>query len=123
MTRPINPRDISDNELVNRIESKIVEKIQEQPKLQKRVNSLAGLAAGILWVANAGLYLAGITNPAFLIVFGVLISLAEIVTHATTKGPVTKSGEEKVLQAVHEATAEPKPSRPFSTYVDDRKVE
>lgn len=123
-SNPLTVREITDNPLVDRIQDAGARVLVEQSWWSEKKNSLAGVANLILQVAN---FTVGLTVglPVWaIILIAVVIGLAEVVVHATTKGPVTKSGLEKIRAkaeqaeaANHDPTASPGGSRQiFSVY-------
>lgn len=85
----LTARQISDNELVNKIEDAASNVLAKQPWWERRKNSLAAVANIILQAAN--LILFAVTDLPVAVTIGIAaaISLAEVVVHASTKAPVT----------------------------------
>lgn len=96
----MKPVEIYDNPLVNKIQNEIALRIQMQPQVQRRVNSLASTAGYLLQAANLGVFAAGGTSTTAAITIGVLIALAEIVVQATAKNTITPSGEALINDAI-----------------------
>lgn len=98
MSKNISARQISDHPVSNEIEKAVSEVLQSQPWYERRKNSLFALGQLVLQAANFGtVFLVG--APWYIaVIVGVLISGAEILTHSRTKGPVTPSGAQRIVE-------------------------
>lgn len=85
----ITARQISDNELVNKIEDAASSALVNQPWWARRKNSLTAVANIILQAANLILFAVTGLPIGVTIAIAIVISLAEVVIHASTKAPVT----------------------------------
>lgn len=90
--------DIHDSEIAEALDPVLGKVLQEQPWWMERKNTLAAIAQFALQFANVALLLGGVLPIWATVVIGVLIFLAEVVVHAATNGPVTKSGAERILE-------------------------
>lgn len=99
----ITARQISDNDLVNRIEGAAGDALAKQPWWDRRKNSLTAVAQLVLQAANVALFALGDVPLVVTVIVALVISLAEIVVHAATKAPVTPSVAEKISRAAAEA--------------------
>ena len=90
--------DIHDSEIAEALDPVLGKVLQEQPWWMERKNTLAAIAQFVLQFANVALLLGGVLPLWATVVIGVLIFIAEVVVHAATKGPVTKSGAERILE-------------------------
>ena len=90
--------DIHDSEIAEALDPVLGKVLQEQPWWMERKNTLAAIAQFVLQFANVALLLGGVLPLWVTVVIGVLIFIAEVVVHAATKGPVTKSGAERILE-------------------------
>lgn len=118
---PLTVREITENPLVDRIQDAGARVLAEQSWWGERKNSLAAVAQLVLQLAN---FTVGLTVglPVWAIVLiAVVIGVAEVVIHATTKGPVTKSGLERIRVKAEQSEAAVRESvvdsgRGFSVY-------
>ena len=90
--------DIHDSEIAEALDPILGKVLQEQSWWMHRKNTLAAIAQFVLQFANVALLLGGVLPLWATIAIGVLIFLAEVVVHAATKGPVTNSGAERILE-------------------------
>lgn len=90
--------DIHDSAVAESLEPVLGKVLQEQSWWMRRKNTLAAIAQFVLQFANISLLVGGVLPLWVTIVIGVLIFLAEVVVHAATKGPVTNSGAERILE-------------------------
>ena len=105
MGKGISVGTITDNELVNKLQEAAGNAIAEQSWFQRRKNTLAAVAQGILQFANAALFLAGILPLPVTIAIAIVIIAAEVVVHATSRTPVTPAVVEKIAQKAVEQDA------------------
>ena len=90
--------DIHDSAVAEALDPVLGKVLQEQSWWMERKNTLAAIAQFVLQFTNVSLLLGGVLPLWATVVIGVLIFLAEVVVHAATKGPVTKSGAERILE-------------------------
>ena len=98
MGKGISVGTITDNELVNKLQEAAGNAIAEQSWFQRRKNTLAAVAQGVLQFANAALFLTGILPLPVTIAIAIVIIAAEVVVHATSRTPVTPAVVEKIAQ-------------------------
>lgn len=98
-TAKVSVKQISDNDLVNKIEEATGNALAEQPWFVRRKNTLTAIAQFILQAANVALFALGDVHVGVTIAVAVILSLAEIVVHAATKAPVTPAAAGKITKA------------------------
>lgn len=79
--------------------------IAAQPAIQRRKNTIAAAVQALAQVLNAVAVVAAGYDPKIGAVVAGLIFVAEIVFHATTTGPVTPAGAQKIVDKAHEQSA------------------
>lgn len=92
-------RQISDNDLVNKIEDAASDALAKQSWWERRKNSLTAVANLILQAANVLIFALGDVPGYVTVIIALVISLAEIIVHASTKTPVTPAAAEKIIVA------------------------
>ena len=90
--------DIHDSEIAEALDPVLGKVLQEQSWWMRRKNTLAAIAQFVLQFANVSLLVGGVLPLWGTITIGVLIFLAEVVVHAATRGPVTPSGADRILE-------------------------
>lgn len=113
-TKPLHWQDITTDPLVVRIKDAGAEAIAESEGFQRRRNSLAGGAALVLQLANLLVFVNADIPLWGTIVIAVVIGLAEVIVHATSKTPVTPhvvdtltATAQRQVMAEHWATVRP----------------
>lgn len=102
---PLTVEEIIDDPLVNRVQEAVGDAAAETKFVQQRRNSLAGVAGTILQLANL-LALVSFEIPWWgTAIIAVIIGLAEVIIHATSKTPVTQAVAEKVTEKARERSA------------------
>lgn len=93
----LTAKQIYDNDLINRGQKAVSNVLAEQSWFEEKKNTLAAVSQGVIQLANVGLFAAGITSVPLLIAVAAIVIVAEIIFHAATRGPVTPSGAEKIV--------------------------
>ena len=91
---------ITDNDLVNALQEGAGDALARQPWFVRRKNTLAAIAQAVLQLANLGVTLA-VGSPVWVtFTIAAVIIAAEVVFHASTRGPVTPSAAQEILSSV-----------------------
>lgn len=91
---------ITDNDLVDALQEVAEDALSRQPWFVRRKNTLAAIAQAVLQFANLGITLA-VGSPVWVtFAIAAAIILAEVVFHASTRGPVTPSAAQEILSSV-----------------------
>ncbi|MFR4188849.1 MAG: hypothetical protein ACLT2I_02660 [Corynebacterium variabile] len=98
---PVTVTQISDNELVNRIEEAAATALASQSWWARRKNTLTAIAQIILQAANVALFALGNVPLTVTIAVAVVISLAEVIVHAASKAPVTPASAARIAEAAN----------------------
>lgn len=97
----------------------IADALGAQSWFQRRKDSLAAGAGAVLQIANLVALIGVDSMPTWLnIVIAVVIGVAQIIAHATTKGAFTPSMIHRVETTVVDSTAEDVPLTPLATADD-----
>lgn len=118
-TAKISVKQISDNDLVNKIEEAAGNALSEQSWFSRRKNTLTAIAQFILQAANVALFALGDVHIGVTIAVAIILSLAEIVVHAATKAPVTPASAGKIAQAAQKVKPTVSEIQIPSKYIDE----
>lgn len=106
MPRPaLTVQDIVDDPLVNRVQDAAAIAAAETKFFQQRRNSLAGFANLVLQLANLLAFVTFEIPWWGTVIIAVVIGLAEVIVHATSKTPVTPAVVEQVTEKARERAA------------------
>lgn len=104
-SKALTVREITDDPLVNKIQEAGARVLVEQSWWAEKKNSVAAVAQLILQLANFTIGLTVGLPWWAIVLIALVIGVAEVIVHATTKGPVTKSGVEKIRVKAEQAQA------------------
>ena len=100
MSKTLVPKDISDHPLANALEPVLNEVLENQTWFQRRKNTIFAVAQGVVQVANLSFFIVGDLPWQVALAIGLVAFLAEAVLHSRTKGPLTVSSAQKVVDQV-----------------------
>lgn len=102
----VSASQIHDSEIANALEPVFAKVLNEQSWFEKRKNTLAAVAQSVLQISNFALFAGGVLPLWATISIGIVVFVAEIIVHATTRGPVTPSGVDRIKDAMDQVTQE-----------------
>lgn len=106
------PQDFSTHPVANALEEALSDVLNKQSWFQERKNTLFAIAQMILQLGNVALFAVGTLPWYYALAIGIVISLAEAVTHSRTKGPVTPSGARAVADTYKKVITQHLPKQP-----------
>lgn len=116
----VTVNEITDNELVNKVQNGMANVLSKQSLTEKRKNTIFSIAQGILQLGNLAAFIT-VDMPWYITVaIAVVLVIAETVAHAFTRGPLTPSAAKAVENEIlrKEVTNVNGGEGKFSAYVD-----
>ena len=116
----VTVNEITDNELVNKIQDGMESVLRKQSFTQKRKNTLFSIAQGILQLGNLTAFITADMPWYITVAIATVLVIAETVAHAFTRGPLTPSAAKAVEDEIlrKEVTNVNGGEGKFSSYVD-----
>lgn len=116
----VTVNEITDNELVNKIQDGMESVLRKQSFTQKRKNTIFSIAQGVLQLGNLAAFVAADMPWYITVAIAIVLVVAETFAHAFTRGPLTPSAAKAVENEIlrKEVTNVNGGEGKFSSYVD-----